>query len=81
MSASYISKEDLTTPKNGYETFVDHWWWEKDGMILDWIVGGRRYVQANRNVAVLTYMQDREPYKGHTPVFIPLAFYPNADNR
>lgn len=76
MTAHYIPKEELTTPKTGLQAIVNYWWWEKDGMILDWRIGGHCYMQANSSFAVMEQLKDHKLYAGHTPVQIPVAYYP-----
>lgn len=78
MTVTYIDKQELMTPKNNHETIVNHWWWEKDGQILDWIQGRRRIMQCNPNENVMRYMVNSKVnlYLGHVPVLIPVAYYP-----
>lgn len=78
MSVLYISKTDLTTPKHGREVFTDCWWWEKDGMILDYEIGKHRYPQCNRSERVMEASRNFKLYQGHEPVFIPVAYYPST---
>lgn len=76
-SHHYFTKEELTTPRSGMIVIVDNWWWEKDGLILDWRFGKRQVMQCNRDLSVMEYLKSNPYYAGHTPVQIPLAFYPN----
>ncbi len=77
MAIKYISKEQLTTPHDGCEVITNSWWWEKDGMILDWEFPNQRVPQCNKSKAVIDHCiaNDVALYRGHTPVFIELAFY------
>lgn len=77
MTITHVSKEELTTPKDGHETVVNHWWWESADGILDHVgPDGHRKMQANRNKNVMEYMTGKSIYAGHTPVLLPVAYYP-----
>lgn len=78
----HISKEELTTPKNGYEVITNHWWWENDEGILAYeLTEDFHPIQANSNYGVMEYMMknNQKPYSDHVPVLIPVAYIPRRE--
>lgn len=74
--------EELTTPKEGYETYVNRWWAVRNGNPIGMCLVstakptgfyGFHYPLCNPNRKVAALLNTKEE-----PIFIPMAFFPKS---
>lgn len=75
-----IPLEELTTPKQGYETIVDGWWLTLNGNPVNFMMYGTiSYPQYNHDEELIKWRMKREPKHEFGCLFIPVAYIPKRN--